>query len=168
MAPPSYADLGKKARDIFSKNYRKLGRSEESLLLWLNVRFRLLRADFGHVKVDVKTKTANNVEFNLNGVSSADSGVNAGLETKYLFRDLGCTLKEKWTTDNTILTELSFEDQLIKGSKVVLSGNIAPQSGKKSGTLKTTLKGEHFHSTTDFVCNSLNNGTVVNGSLVLG
>lgn len=146
MAPPSYADLGKQARDIFSKNY-----------------------NFGLVKLDVKTKTKNNVEFAVNGVSVNDTGrVNAAFETKYFFRDWGCTFKEKWTTDNTILSELSFENQLIKGSKVLFNANVAPQSGKKSGAIKTSLKGDYFNSTADFDFDSLNNGTIMHGSVVLG
>ncbi|KAH9413605.1 non-selective voltage-gated ion channel VDAC2-like [Dermatophagoides pteronyssinus] len=146
MAPPCYADLGKQARDIFSKNYH-----------------------FGLVKLDVKTKTQNNVEFAVNGVSVNDTGrVNATFETKYFFKDWNCTLKEKWTTDNTILTELQFDDQFIKGSKILFNGNIAPQSGKKSGALKTALKGDCFHANADFDFDSLNNGTIVHGSLVIG
>lgn len=146
MAPPTFADLGKQARDIFSKNYH-----------------------VGLVKLDVKTKTQSNVEFAVNGTSINDTGrVNASFETKYLFKDWGCTLKEKWTTDNTILTEVSFQDQLIKGSKFLVNANIAPQSGKKTGAIKTSLKGEHFNANADFDFDSLNNGTVINGSVVLG
>lgn len=126
-------------------------------------------AGFGQVKLDVKTKTQKNVEFALNGVSVNETGlVNASFETKYFFNKLGCTLKEKWTTDNTILTEVSFEDQFVKGSKVLFNANIAPQSGKKSGAVKTTLKGDAFHANADFDFDSLNNRTLVHGSLVLG
>ena len=121
------------------------------------------------MKLDVKTKTQNNVEFAVNGTSINDTGrVNASFETKYNFKDFGCTLKEKWTTDNTILTEVAFQDQLVKGSKFLVNANIAPQSGKKTGAVKTELKGEHFFANADFDFDSLNNGTVINGSVVLG
>ena len=137
--------------------------------IFLNNFFFTIYADFGLVKLDVKTKTQNNVEFAVNGVSVNDTGrVNATLETKYFFKDWNCTLKEKWTTDNTILTELQFDDQFIKGSKLLFNGNIAPQSGKKSGAIKTALKGDCFHANADFDFDSLNNGTIVHGSLVLG
>jgi voltage-dependent anion channel protein 2 len=46
MAPPSYADIGKQARDVFGKGYH-----------------------FGLVKLDVKTKTTSGVEFNAGGTS---------------------------------------------------------------------------------------------------
>lgn len=116
----------------------------------------------------MKTKTQNNVEFTVNGVSVNDTGrVNAALETKYQFRDLGVTLKEKWTTDNTILTEVSVENQLVKGSKVLVNSKFAPQSGKKSASLKTSLKGDHFNATADFDTDFLS-GTLLDSSLVLG
>ena len=51
MAPPSYADIGKQARDVFGKGYH-----------------------FGLVKLDVKTKTTSGVEFNAGG-SSVDGKV---------------------------------------------------------------------------------------------
>ena len=125
--------------------------------------------DVGIVKLDVKTRTKNNVEFAVNGTSINDTGrVNANFETKYFFREWGCTLKEKWTTDNNILSEISFQDQLIKGSKFLVNANIAPQSGKKTGAVKTSIKGDHYNVNADFDFDSLNNGTVINGSVVLG
>ena len=174
MAPPCYADLGKSAKDIFSKNYRKFLPPDRSFGLFcfcyaLNCNVLSIVSDIGLVKLDVKTKTANNVEFSLAGTSINDTGrVNASFETKYFFRDFGATLKEKWTTDNTIMSELAFENQLIKGSKLTLNGNIAPQSGKKSAAVKGVLKGECYHANADFDFDSLNNGTVCNGSIVLG
>lgn len=172
MAPPTYGDLGKSARDIFSRNYRKFGLPAFSISLYFLAYltpFSLSTLDVGLVKLDVKTKTQNNVEFAVNGTSINDTGrVNASFETKYLFKDWGCTLKEKWTTDNTILTEVSFQDQLIKGSKFLVNANIAPQSGKKTGAVKTSLKGDCFNANADFDFDSLNNGTVIHGSAVLG
>ena len=176
MAPPCYADLGKAAKDIFSKNYRKFlphypsehfGRFSIEYGTKLNLEIPF--SDLGLVKLDVKTKTANNVEFSLAGTSINDTGrVNASFETKYFIRDFGATIKEKWTTDNTILSELTIENQFIKGSKFTLNGNFAPQSGKKSGAAKGVLKGDCYHANADFDFDSLNNGTLCNGSIVLG
>ncbi|CAG2113275.1 unnamed protein product [Medioppia subpectinata] len=187
MAPPVYGDLGKQARDLFAKNYRK----HSSVF---RVRFRphrrsqdittastdpyhsytpficnvcLTLIDFGLIKLDVKTKTPAGVEFTVNGTSNNDTGrVNASLETKYYFRDWGFTLKEKWNTDNTLATELSVEDQLIKGSKLAFSANFAPQSGKKAGTLKSSLKADHFNANADIDFDY--GGALFHGSAVLG
>lgn len=107
MAPPSYSDLGKQARDIFSKGY-----------------------NFGLWKLDLKTKTSSGIEFNTAGHSNQESGkVFGSLETKYKVKDYGLTLTEKWNTDNTLFTEVAVQDQLLEGLKLSLEGNFAPQSG---------------------------------------
>ncbi|XP_013779554.1 voltage-dependent anion-selective channel protein 2-like [Limulus polyphemus] len=127
MVPPCYADLGKTARDVFNKNY-----------------------NFGLLKLECKTKTENGVEFTASGTSNSDTGrVQGSLETKYKISDYGFTLKEKWNTDNTLATELSIEDQLVKGLKLGFDGVFVPHSGKKTGTLKTAYKLKNFHLNTD-------------------
>lgn len=127
MAPPCYADLGKQARDIFNKNYH-----------------------LGVVKLDCKTTTKTGVEFNVSGTSLNDTGkVNASLETKYKLSELGVTLREKWNTDNTLATELVSEDRLAKGLKLSFNANFAPQTGKKSGTLKSAYKLDNMHLNCD-------------------
>lgn len=61
MAPPSYSDLGKAARDVFNSGYV-----------------------FDVLKLDLKT--SKNVEIKAGGTQHLTSGVtNANLETKYVF-----------------------------------------------------------------------------------
>jgi len=140
--PPSYADLGKAARDIFSKGYH-----------------------YGQYKVEAKTKTDSGVEFTTTGSSDHDSGRFAGnLETKYKWKDYGLTFNEKWTTDNTLATEVSVEDQLLQGLKLSLDTKFAPQSGKKSGKIKTAYKHDYVHTNLDLDVNSL----TVFGAAVVG
>lgn len=67
MSPPLYADLGKNARDVFGKNYH-----------------------FGLLKLDLKTKTSQGVEFSTGGVSNQETGKVFGtLETKYKLKEYG-------------------------------------------------------------------------------
>jgi voltage-dependent anion channel protein 2 len=88
--PPSYADLGKAARDVFNKGF-----------------------GFGLVKLDVKTKSCSGVEFSTSGSSNTDTGkVTGTLETKYKWCEYGLTFTEKWNTDNTLGTEIAIEDQV--------------------------------------------------------
>jgi len=144
MAPPCYADLGKQARDLFSKNYH-----------------------FGLVKLDVKTKTPSGVEFNVNGTSNNDTGrVNSALETKYLLKEHGVTLKEKWNTDNILASEVTVEDKLLNGLKLGASATFAPQSGKKTGTVKAAYKIDSLHLNTDVDLDYA--GAIVHGAAVLG
>lgn len=141
-APSSYADLGKAARDLFSKGYH-----------------------YGVYKAEVKTKTASGVEFTTNGSSDHENGRFVGnLETKYKWKDYGLTFNEKWNTDNTLATEVSVEDQAVKGLKLSLDTKFAPQSGKKSGKVKTEFKHDYVHTNLDLDLNSLN----VFGSAVVG
>lgn len=107
MAPPTYNDLGKSARDVFGQGYH-----------------------FGLFKLDVKTKTNSDVEFSCGGVSNQDTGkVFGNLETKYKFKEHGLTFSEKWNTDNTLGTEISIANKLLNGLTVGYSCTFSPQTG---------------------------------------
>lgn len=117
MAPPSYADLGKNARDIFGKGYH-----------------------FGLWKLDCKTKTSQGVEFSTGGHSDQESGkVFGSLETKYKLKEYGLSFTEKWNTDNTLFTEITMQDKLLEGLKLTFECGFAPQSGNKSGKIKAAF-----------------------------
>ncbi|XP_015795738.1 voltage-dependent anion-selective channel protein 2 [Tetranychus urticae] len=123
MTTPCFADLGKQAKDLFNKNYH-----------------------LGVVKLDFKTKTQNKVEFNVSGTSNTGTGnIAANLETKHFLPDYGLTMKEKWTTDNVLSTELTVDDQFAKGLKLGFNGSFTPLSGKKSGVIKTSYKTDALH-----------------------
>ncbi|KAK5641326.1 hypothetical protein RI129_009873 [Pyrocoelia pectoralis] len=120
MSPPTYSDLGKNARDVFGKGYH-----------------------FGLIKVDCKTKTTSGVEFNTGGISNQESGkVFGSLETKYKVKDYGLTFSEKWNTDNTLATEVSVQDQLLKGLKLSADCTFAPQTGNKTGRVKSAFQND--------------------------
>ncbi|XP_026077970.1 voltage-dependent anion-selective channel protein 2 [Carassius auratus] len=142
--PPAYADLGKAAKDIFNKGY-----------------------GFGTVKLDVKTKSANGVEFKTCGTSNMDSNkVSGNLETKYKWAEYGLTFTEKWSTDNTLGTEITVEDQITKGLKLTFDTTFSPNSGKKSGKVKTAYKREYANVGCDVDFDFA--GPAVHGSAVLG
>jgi hypothetical protein len=107
MAPPQYADLGKTARDLFNKGY-----------------------NYGTVKLDVKTRTKNQIDFNMTGEHNTDVQKSLGtLEAKYKAPAHGITFVEKWNTDNILKCELTVEDTLLKGLKLSLDSSFAPASG---------------------------------------
>jgi len=140
--PPSYADLGKTARDLFSKGYH-----------------------YGQSKVEAKTKTSNGVEFTTNGSSDHENGRFVGnVETKYKWKDYGLTFNEKWNTDNTLATEVSVEDKLVEGLKLSVDTKFAPQTGKKSGKIKSEYKHDYVHTNLDLDLTSL----TVFGAAVVG
>ncbi|XP_026104798.1 voltage-dependent anion-selective channel protein 2-like [Carassius auratus] len=140
--PPAYSDLGKAAKDIFSKGY-----------------------GFGIVKLDLKTKSQNGVEFNTSGSSNTDTGKAGGsLETKYKMKDLGLSLNQKWNTDNMLTTEVSVEDQLVQGLKLILHTSFVPNTSKKSGKLKTGYKRDFVNVSCDIDFE----GPLVHSAAVLG
>ncbi|XP_062858778.1 voltage-dependent anion-selective channel protein 2-like [Trichomycterus rosablanca] len=142
--PPAYTDLGKAAKDVFNKGY-----------------------GFGLVKLDVKTKSANGVEFKTSGSSNTDTNkVSANLETKYKWEEYGVTFTEKWNTDNTLGSEITVEDQIAKGLKVTFDTSFCPNTGKKNGKVKTAYKREHMNLGCDVDFDF--SGPVIHGAAVLG
>lgn len=144
MSPPSYSDLGKQARDIFSKGYH-----------------------FGLWKLDCKTKTSSGIEFSTSGHSNQDTGkVFGALETKYKVKDYGLSFTEKWNTDNTLYTEVAVQDQLLEGLKLSFEGSFAPQSGNKNGKFKVGYGHDHVKIDSDVNVDLA--GPLINASGVFG
>jgi len=143
MSPPAYADLGKQAKDVFSKGY-----------------------NYGVLKLDVKTKTESGVEFNSGCTSNQDARVFGNLETKYKIKDLGLTFSEKWNTDNVLETAVTVQDQLAKGLKLSADASFAPQSGHKSGNIKAAFVNDFC--ALDAKVGLLYGGPIITASAVLG
>lgn len=127
--PPAFADLNKSVKDLFSKNY-----------------------NIGFGKVDVRTVTANGVE--IRGIGQQDIGGDAprafgSLEHKYVQRNYGLTLVEKWSTDNRVTMEASVEDKFLAGAKVTFLAGLSAQTGKRDAGLKFTYRRPFLHLTTD-------------------
>lgn len=143
-APPCYDDLGKSARDLFKKGF-----------------------NYGFYKLECKSKTNNGVEFTTTGNSNHDSGkVGGSLETKYKYSEYGLTFLEKWNTDNTLGTEITIEDQMVKGLKLTFDTSFAPQTGKKSGKIKAAYKQEYVNTNADVDFDFA--GPTINDAFVIG
>lgn len=144
MAPPQFADLGKSAKDLFNKGY-----------------------NYGTVKLDVKTKTKNAIDFNVTGEHNNDVNKSLGtLEAKYKSPAHGLTFVEKWNTDNVLKSEVTLEDSLLKGLKLALDTTYSPATGKKNGVLKTSYKHDKLMLNTDVDLDLA--GPVVHNSLTFG
>ncbi|CAM9484008.1 unnamed protein product [Bubo scandiacus] len=142
--PPAYADLGKSARDVFTKGY-----------------------GFGLIKLDLKTKSENGLEFTSSGSANSEtSKVSGSLETKYKWVEYGLMFTEKWNTDNTLGTEITLEDQLARGLKLTFDSSFSPNTGKKSAKVKTGYKREHINIGCDMDFDIA--GPSIRGALVVG
>jgi hypothetical protein len=130
MAPPKFADLGKAARDLFSKNFH-----------------------FGVVNVEASTTASNGAKFTTKGKhTTATGGVGAGLECEMKL-PYGLEYKESWTTDNVIHSTLTSDGKIADGVKVEGDFNFAPDSGKMGGALKTAYSAcDYLNATADVDC----------------
>lgn len=127
-APPKFADLGKEARDLHSKNFH-----------------------LGCVKLEAKTKSKDGFEFTAEGNHSTESGNTiAALETKFKYAPYGLTVTEKWNSGNVLASTLSVENKVVNGLKIDLDTTLSPSTGKKTAKVKTAYKhGELMHVTGD-------------------
>jgi len=116
MAPPTYADLGKAARDLFNKGY-----------------------NVGFMKIEHTSKAGANkeVEFKTNAAHNIAAGKLFGsLDVKYKLPAYGVTFTEKWNTDNSLGTIIEIQDQIARGTKLTFDSSYSPNLGKRSGILK--------------------------------
>uniref|UniRef100_A0A672REA5 Non-selective voltage-gated ion channel VDAC1 n=1 Tax=Sinocyclocheilus grahami TaxID=75366 RepID=A0A672REA5_SINGR len=106
-------------------------------------------------------------EFKSSGSANTETSKVAGtLETKYKWAEHGLTFSEKWNTDNTLGTEITLEDQLAKGLKLTFDSSFSPNTGKKSGKIKSGYQREHINLGCDVDYDI--NGTAVHGAMVVG
>ena len=83
------------------------------------------------------------LEFSTSGSSNADTGkVTGTLETKYKWCEYGLTFTEKWNTDNSLGMEVAIEDQIFQGLRLTFDTTFSPNTGKKSGNIKSSYKRE--------------------------
>ncbi|ELW67287.1 Voltage-dependent anion-selective channel protein 1 [Tupaia chinensis] len=105
--PPTYVNLGKPTRDVFTEGY-----------------------GFGLIKLDLKTKSENGLEFTSSGsVNTETTKVTGSLETKYRWPEYSLTFMEKWNTNHTLGTEITLEDQLARGLKLTFDFSFSPNMG---------------------------------------
>jgi hypothetical protein len=131
MAPPLYNDLGKQARDLFSKGY-----------------------SFGFIKVDTVTKSGDIELKTVADHNIATSKLFGSADVKYKIPDLGLTLLERWNTDNLLNTEITFEDRFARGLKFGLDASVAPNVGKRSAKIKSEYRQESFAVNSDLIVDS--------------
>jgi len=125
--PPTYADLGKAAKDLFDKSFH-----------------------FGLVKTEIKSSTVSGVEIKTNGAHHTENGrVKGNMEIKYKVPDYGMTLSEKWDFNNTWTGEVCIEDKLLQGFKQTFEGYFEPNTGKKSAKVKNSFKRDRINMNAD-------------------
>lgn len=126
--PPPFPDLGKRARTLFTKGY-----------------------DFGLLKLDVMTKTPNEVVFSTSCVKNLEQDKLFGsFEAKYELSSTGIMLVEKFNTDRVLLAEISCRDKILTGLKLSLGEMMTPKTNDRKTLIKGELKRERLAMNMDF------------------
>jgi len=139
MSPPTFADLGKSARDLFNKGYTH-----------------------GFLRFDSTTKSTANgkVEFKTAASHSLTSQkLNGALELEYDVPEYGTTITEKWNTDNVLGTVIDVKDQFARGLKLTLDTTFNPYTSKRDASIKSEWANDNAKINTSLV---LFNGPIVN------
>jgi len=142
MAPPKFADLGKAASDLLSKNFH-----------------------FGVVNLEANTTALNGAKFTTKGKhTTATGGVGGSLECEMEL--CGMKYKESMTTDGVIHGSLTLDDKLLKSVKVEAAFDFAPDSGKMGGTVKSSYANcDYLNATADVTSNGLLHASSVFGNI---
>ncbi|XP_067936190.1 voltage-dependent anion-selective channel-like [Watersipora subatra] len=139
--PPTYSDLGKAAREVFSKGYH-----------------------FNTWKLEAKTQTESGLKLKTTQNIDSNKGKLFGiLESEYKVKDYGLKFVEKWTTDGVLSCENSVEDQGIEGLKFTLNGSFNPSSGHMRGQMKADYKQDYVNGNVEV---DSAGGPIVRSSLV--
>jgi len=143
MAPPKFADLGKAANDLLSKNFH-----------------------FGVVNLEANTKALNGAKFTTKGKHTTATGtVGGSLECE--MEIAGIKYKESMTTDGVIHGTATLDEKLLsKNVKVEAAFNFAPDSGKMGGAVKSSYANcDYVNATADVDSTGLLHASSVFGSI---
>lgn len=129
VAPQKYADLGKEARDLITKDF--------------------VIDNVNHLKAT--TKSANGFQLTVEKNYNHSSGVvGASLETKYTGAGNDWSIATKCNTDSLLSSSISVANQGLDGLNVDIDTSYSLVSGKKSMKVKTAYTGSSlFHPTLD-------------------
>lgn len=144
VAPQKYADLGKEARDLFSKNFH-----------------------LDTVQSKATTKSTEGCQFATEGKHDVTTGNTiANLETKFKYEPYGLSFTKKWDTNNLISSKIGLDSNLLKGFTLDLDTTFVPSSGKKTALVKSSYQhGDLLHATADVDFGELS-APVINASAV--
>jgi voltage-dependent anion channel protein 2 len=121
-----YADIGKAARDLLSKDF-----------------------NFGKTKIEAKTTTSNGVVFTTTLDRDTKKGTIDG-EVKAKYSAGKIVLNESFRTNNDLNVKAELSDQIIEGLKVDVDATFNPYDSSKSLKIATAFSQSHFKTTSNF------------------
>ncbi|KAI9751723.1 MAG: hypothetical protein M4579_005942 [Chaenotheca gracillima] len=124
MAPPAFSDVAKASNDLLNK-------------------------DFYHTtatSLEVKSKAANGVSFNVKGKQAHEGATSGSLEAKYVDPKTGTTLTQAWTTANALDSKIELDDSIAKGLKAEFITSFLPTSKSKTAKVNLYFKQTNFNA----------------------
>ncbi|XP_011699625.1 PREDICTED: voltage-dependent anion-selective channel protein 2-like [Wasmannia auropunctata] len=144
MEVPSFADLGKNARDVFKTGYHH-GK--------------------GLIKFNVKTKSIKRFQMMSDATLNFEASKLSGLmETKYK-ANAGALLL-KWTTEGVLFLGYEFNGLLMKGVDLLSECSYNPETAAKSVKVGSSFANERINARCE-ISNDLASGTSLLGSMVV-
>uniref|UniRef100_UPI00358DFA48 voltage-dependent anion-selective channel protein 2-like n=1 Tax=Myxine glutinosa TaxID=7769 RepID=UPI00358DFA48 len=115
-APCCYSDLGKDAKELFTKGF-----------------------DFGLIRLDCRIPSIANAEFKPSAWFGLESGRSAGsLACRYTWPEMGLTISERWATDGTMGGDATFA-HVAQGVDVTVDTSFSPNTGRKLAVLGASI-----------------------------
>ncbi|VDK41424.1 unnamed protein product [Taenia asiatica] len=127
MTPPTFADIGKSARDLLRKNFD------------LGVRFFSFKGKNDNLELFSRADNIFRVEKVL-----------GRFESKYDLKEYGLTLNEKWSSKGFMSADISVEGQVMDGLCNTLKTEYDVDSGSNQLSLKSVYKNDFLNGQLNF------------------
>jgi len=128
----------------------------------------LLNKDFYHTSaatIEVKSTTANGVDFKVTGKSSHEGHSTGALEGKYTDKANGLTITQVWNTANALESKLELTDNIAQGLKAEALASFYPTTQAKGAKVNLHFKQANLHTRAFF---DLLKGPTANLDAVIG
>jgi len=140
---PSFPDLGKDCRDLFTYGYH-----------------------VGFVRVDVRNETCHGIEVKANGTHTIeDKTANAGVEVRSCWPANGVTTVSRWDTGNNLSNDLIYSN-FIPGARMTLASRANIDTGLKGGALRGNYT--HCKFTLDTNAEAADDSNLLVGASIVG
>jgi len=143
MSVPAFSDIAKLSNDLLNK-------------------------DFYHqnaATLEVKSTTANGVNFKVTEKSTQEGVTSGTLEAKYTDKPNGMTITQSWNTANALESKVELADNIAKGLKAEVLASFLPGTQAKGVKLNLHFKQSNFHTRAFF---DLLKGPSANFDAVIG
>lgn len=160
MAPPTFADLGKSAKDLINKGYSEFRHAFQNFIIVSQTldssrlipppRLERTRKSNSRLPLPTTSDLESSEETSTSSTRSPNTVCLSKCCLLYNILCTGLTLTEKWNTENQLGTVVEISEQFGRGLKLTFDSVYVPHNAKRSGKLK--LDWSHPTARVSFVC----------------